>query len=467
VNTARPQVTLTSGGSNHNLDAGGRSKATIGDRVWEDKNGNGVQDAGETGWLASRSISRTRHGNVVKTTTTGTDGKYSFTVDPGKYAISVTAPGGMTATGQACRRQRRCGQRHRRGRPERSDRRRARPTTTTPASTRARRSATRSGTTPTATACRTAGETGVAGVKVILLDPAGNPTGASATTDASGNYSFTNLKPGTYSVQFDKTTLPANYVFTGADLGGNDAKDSDANTVTGKTAQVTLASGVNNDLDAGVVVQAKLGDTVWEDKNANGVQDAGEAGHCGVTVQLKNATGTVVQTTTGADGKYSFTADPGSYTVSVTAPSGYSFTGKDRAATTASTATFSSTGQSNTVTLASGDNNTTVDAGLYKLASVGDRVWLDTNKNGMQDSGEAGVCGVKVKLLDANGNQSAPPPPPMPAATTCSATSSRAPTPWCSTRPRCRRAWPSPRPMPAAMRWIRTSAPPACRIPSP
>jgi protocatechuate 3,4-dioxygenase beta subunit len=31
-------------------------------------------------------------------------------------------------------------------------------------------------------------------------------------------------------------------------------------------------------------------------------------------------------------------------------------------------------------------------------------VWLDTNKNGVQDTGEAGVSGVTVKLLDSNGN---------------------------------------------------------------
>jgi serine-aspartate repeat-containing protein C/D/E len=31
-------------------------------------------------------------------------------------------------------------------------------------------------------------------------------------------------------------------------------------------------------------------------------------------------------------------------------------------------------------------------------------VWLDTNGNGQQDTGEAGVQGVKVTLLDASGN---------------------------------------------------------------
>ncbi|RUA32718.1 MAG: hypothetical protein DSY76_00220, partial [Bacteroidetes bacterium] len=37
-------------------------------------------------------------------------------------------------------------------------------------------------------------------------------------------------------------------------------------------------------------------------------------------------------------------------------------------------------------------------------SSLGDRVWLDTNKNGIQDDGERGVAGVTVHLLDASGN---------------------------------------------------------------
>ncbi|NYE60388.1 protocatechuate 3,4-dioxygenase beta subunit [Duganella sp. 1224] len=403
------QVTLASG-QDLTLRAGlVIQQATVGDRVWEDSNGNGVQDSGEAGIVGVKVDLKDASGNIVKTTTTGADGKYSFTVDPGKYTVSVTAPAGMTATGQ-----------HKGADGVDSD---------VDANGQSDQITLGAGQTnnnvdagfykgatlgdkvwmdANKNGVQDAGETGVADVKVILLDAAGNPTGATATTDANGNYSFTNLKPGAYSVQFDKATLPANYVFTGADLGGNDAKDSDANVSTGKTAQVTLTSGqVYTDLDAGIAaVPAKLGDLVFEDKNGNGVQDAGEAGIGGVTVQLKDSTGKVVQTTTtGTDGKYSFTADPGSYTVSVTAPSGYSFTGKDVGGDDSVDSDFGSNGQSSAITLKAGEINTSVDAGLYKLGSIGDRVWLDANKNGLQDSGETGVCGVKVMLLDADGKQ--------------------------------------------------------------
>ncbi|MDU6097908.1 SdrD B-like domain-containing protein, partial [Peptoniphilus harei] len=41
---------------------------------------------------------------------------------------------------------------------------------------------------------------------------------------------------------------------------------------------------------------------------------------------------------------------------------------------------------------------------LQKPSSIGDKVWLDENKDGIQDAGEAGVEGVTVKLLDKDGN---------------------------------------------------------------
>jgi hypothetical protein len=114
-----------------------------------------------------------------------------------------------------------------------------------------------------------AGEAGVQGVKVSLLDAAGNVV-TTQTTDASGNYLFTSLKPGTYSVQFDKTTLPTGYVFTSKDVG-SDAADSDADTSTGKTIQTVLDSGESDKTwDAGIVANpGSISGTVREDLDNN------------------------------------------------------------------------------------------------------------------------------------------------------------------------------------------------------
>jgi hypothetical protein len=49
--------------------------------------------------------------------------------------------------------------------------------------------------------------------------------------------------------------------------------------------------------------------------------------------------------------------------------------------------------------LVSGQTDNTVDAGLYRPASIGDFVWEDLNGNGQQDSGEPGIVGATVNLL--------------------------------------------------------------------
>ena len=40
----------------------------------------------------------------------------------------------------------------------------------------------------------------------------------------------------------------------------------------------------------------------------------------------------------------------------------------------------------------------------YALAALGDYVWVDTNRNGVQDDGDTGLNGVTVNLLDGAGN---------------------------------------------------------------
>jgi len=95
-----------------------------------------------------------------------------------------------------------------------------------------------------------AGEAGISNVTVRLLDGSGNALGPTVTTDANGKYLFANLVAGAYAVQF---VTPTGYVLTPADQGADDAKDSDADTTTGKTPPVTLAAGTTNlTLDAGM-----------------------------------------------------------------------------------------------------------------------------------------------------------------------------------------------------------------------
>jgi hypothetical protein len=70
-----------------------------------------------------------------------------------------------------------------------------------------------------------------------------------------------------------------------------------------------------------------LGNLVWFDSNANGLQDPGEGGVSGMCVNLLSALGEVVQrTTTDSNGFYGFHVGPGSYQVEFVEPADLSFT---------------------------------------------------------------------------------------------------------------------------------------------
>ncbi|MBN8513232.1 SdrD B-like domain-containing protein [Accumulibacter sp.] len=256
-----------------------------------------------------------------------------------------------------------------------------------------------------------AGEPGVAGVTVELYacDANGQPTGsalASATTDGSGNYSFTGLKPGDYAVKF---ITPTGYTLTSANVGA-DGSDSDAG-VGGLSGCYNLESGeTDNTVDAGLVPLASLGDRVWEDSNGDGQQNNGESGIPDATVKLytcvNNAPGVLVgETTTDAQGNYSFTnLQPGEYIVEFITPNGFERTTANVGAD-ASDSDAGTGGLSGCYELSPGENEDTVDAGFYKPAAIGDRVWSDLDGDGQQDAGEPGVAGVTVELYacDANG----------------------------------------------------------------
>ncbi len=113
VSGANPHgpITLAEGEQYMKADFGylpDASKGAIGDRVWSDVNGNGVQDPGEIG-LGGVQVALFTAGSdgqcgtaddvSVATTTTAADGSYLFSgLLPGAYCVKATDPAGLTLT---------------------------------------------------------------------------------------------------------------------------------------------------------------------------------------------------------------------------------------------------------------------------------------------------------------------------------------------------------------------------------
>jgi hypothetical protein len=155
----------------------------------------------------------------------------------------------------------------------------------------------------------------------------------------------------------------------------------------------------------------ELGDRVWKDLDRDGIQDPGEPGINGVTVKLTKPNGTTATTTTatvnGIDGIYKFTGlQAGQYIVEV---DGLSAALKDLLPALVAVGNDRSIDSNSipTSTVLGADNpkDYTLDFGYVEIcnASVGDFVWLDINRNGVQDAGEPGIGGVTVQLFNSLG----------------------------------------------------------------
>jgi serine-aspartate repeat-containing protein C/D/E len=191
---------------------------------------------------------------------------------------------------------------------------------------------------------------------------------------------------GTFASQF--TGLSPNGTWT---LYARDDSGGDAGGFGSWSIEVTTAS------------VSVIGDKVFEDLDGDGIQDAGEAGVDGIGVQLLDASNAVVSTTTTANGGlYSFTGVlDGTYSVKFVIAGGqnYIFTTQNAGNDALDSDADATTGQTAQFAVA-GNNITHIDAGL-RGTHVGDKVFGDLDRDGVQDAGESGLDGVVVQLLNS------------------------------------------------------------------
>ncbi|MBD2357200.1 carboxypeptidase regulatory-like domain-containing protein [Tolypothrix sp. FACHB-123] len=357
--------------------------ASIGDTVFNDNNGNNAQDPGEPGIPGVGVEIRDGNGNVVGTATTDNNGQYRVSNLPaGQYTASVPQiPNGLTPT----------------------------LTQPNPITLTAGQNYDLAdfGFRPPANSSigdtvyndingnqqQDSNEPGIANVTLNLTLPGndgilGNAddTTQTTTTNANGNYNFSNLTAGNYRV-----TLTPPTEFT---------------EITTGNAQIDVnlpANQSRTDVDFGLRrpttgVPGSIGDTVYNDIDGDGQQDANEPGISNVTLTLTqpgndgilgNDDDTTQTTTTNANGIYNFNNLPaGNYRVTLTPPTEF---------------TEITTGNAQIdVNLPVNQSRTDVDFGLRRPvtgnSSVGDTVYNDINGNRQQDSNEPGIPNVTVNL---------------------------------------------------------------------
>jgi hypothetical protein len=239
------------------------------------------------------------------------------------------------------------------------------------------------------------------------FEPGGDDGSAIGTTATGGDgtYVFAELAAGYYFVQVDSSNF-----------GAGEPLESLSSTTGGETHGVVALGEGQAYLVADFGYRGSgytIGDTVWSDEDTDGVQDRGEIGIGGVTVQLLDNNNQVIATTaTLPDGWYLFSGlSAASYKVRVSDSNfdsgepleGYSVTSgpQSEGANTSRAVEFVDDGD------AANDSILSVDFGYYRssLGSIGDYVWLDKDLGGDQDADEPGLTGVTLDLIhDLNGD---------------------------------------------------------------
>jgi hypothetical protein len=179
------------------------------------------------------------------------------------------------------------------------------------------------------------------------------------------------------------------------------------------------------------VAPIEIGNRIWSDENRNGIQDPGEPPVPGLTVTLYAADGATVLATvvTDATGSYRFSSATGTdatginYGVVELVPGAQVIVGAPTSAiiggvpipltsqksgvnSSIDSDASTSTGKTALITMGGpGANNHTFDIGYAPISplAVGDYVWYDLDRNGVQDAGESPVVGATVELLVDDG----------------------------------------------------------------
>lgn len=277
------------------------------------------------------------------------------------------------------------------------------------------------------------GEYPIGDAELYLYKQDGTPLldGAPVKTDVNGGYKFTNLDNGDYQLRLK---LPAGY---SGQLAESENRFTTENAPSGFVINTFTIdnsaekSRVLTDVNAGIyALPAAISGTVWRSLDNTTQRDANttekDTPLPNVPVQLWRLVSgeereMISSTTTDATGGYHFDTVPtGRYIVVFESLENHTFVERMPAPDTPGSpgkANFSQAvppaetqtgglvdGQSYEIWLAPGTAQSGIDAGLYpERGSVSGTLWNDTNGNGRNDAGEAGLPGLTVSLFKVSG----------------------------------------------------------------
>lgn len=217
----------------------------------------------------------------------------------------------------------------------------------------------------------------LSGVAVTLYDADGQAV-ISLDSGEDGSWGVSGLTYGTYAVQYacEGMAFPAS-TFTVSD-GANTAAVS---VTAGKPAKITVRA--------------------FLDANNNGSLSNGEGTVQGVEVSLLSQDGTVAATAlTDKNGSATLTAPAGTYSLRATAPAryGYAKTGSKTGINYSIMAESAERTQISSPLTLSADAPLEAGIGLQTMACVTGTVWNDLNADGVWQSDEPGIPGVRVTI---------------------------------------------------------------------
>lgn len=260
---------------------------------------------------------------------------------------------------------------------------------------------------------RESGESnGIAGIVMSLTgtDMFSAAVNETATTVANGVYNFSNLRPGTYTLNEGSVTtyLPGlAQVGTGASSSAGTADNlATSPTFGNRISGIGVQNGdTASDYSFGELLTTSLAGTVFNDNNGDGNQDSGEPGMANVTVVL-SGTDDLNQpvnesTVTTADGNYRFInlrpSNGSGYSLSQIQPAGYT----DSVDAVGSLGGTLGNDVISAISVASDDMGVGYNFSERSTGLSG-YVFADYNNDGSFDSSEPGLPGVVIILSGSN-----------------------------------------------------------------